>query len=102
MTDENDWAAYIDRRIEERVVAERSATLAAVMGAFDALDIVGLCEAITTAREQGERAMAEQLREVRTALNEMQGAFRKLAAAEARHKAILDLPALPLSRRSVN
>lgn len=82
MTDENDWAAYIDRRIEQRVVAERSATLAAVLGAFEALNLEGLCEAITNARIQGEKEMAAQLRELRTALNDMQAAFHKLAAAE--------------------
>jgi hypothetical protein len=90
------------RRIEQRVVAERSATLAAVLGAFAALNLEGLCEAIATARADGERAMAEQVRELRTALDAMQAAFHKLAAAEAQHKAILDLPALPLSRRNVN
>lgn len=97
-----DWAAYIERRINERVEEERSTILAAVMGAFDALDIPGLCQGIADAREHGEKRMAEQLREVRAALNEMQSAFAKLAAAEAQHKAIIDLPALPLSRRDVN
>jgi hypothetical protein len=102
MTDENDWAAYIDQRIEERVTAERAAMTKAVVEAFDALDLPGLCEQIAEARERGEKQMADQLRELHTSVVKMEASFSKLAAAEQTHKAILDLPPLPLRRGDVN
>ena len=98
-----DWWAAIDQRIEQHVEAERGFMLAVVGEA--------LGEALADAREEHHKALADaraehqkelhkQALELKTGLNGLEDAVRKLAAAE--HKTIVDLPALPLSRRDVN
>ena len=91
-----DWVRYIDQRIEERVVAERTFMLAAVGEA--------LGEALGDAREEHHKALGDareahqkELRALRAEFGRVQEAFSQLRSVieTERRSHVVDLPALP-------
>jgi hypothetical protein len=97
-----DFWAVIDQRIRERIEEERSITLTAVRGAIEALNLDGLSEAIATAREMGEREMINQVRDLRSTVDELAAAMERLRGIlelERSNRSVVDLPALPVARR---